>query len=201
MVKISGFETHGMSVDASQLGKTCLVFPSLSNLMINRSSMLTAIYFRREIPNFVDRRWVRRHVCESNSVINQFIHSLICRNTDCDYSSAYVCLLTDSDLVGYGMTFTTGRGNDIVSYHHHALWMNRTENYNRCCADSWIKTSLLIWGLNSKDIGWSLTLGLLSNKRSSETFDWERYWNTLCGYGPGLGLYDGGSPAALVSVT
>ncbi|KAF8903918.1 mandelate racemase/muconate lactonizing enzyme [Gymnopilus junonius] len=35
-------------------------------------------------------------------------------NTDCDYSSAYVALLTDSDLVGYGMTFTIGRGNDIV---------------------------------------------------------------------------------------
>ncbi|KAF8068680.1 enolase C-terminal domain-like protein [Lyophyllum atratum] len=35
-------------------------------------------------------------------------------NTECDYSSAYVTLLTDSDLVGYGMTFTIGRGNDIV---------------------------------------------------------------------------------------
>jgi len=47
----------------------------------------------------------------------------LCRNTDCDYSSAYVALLTDSDLVGYGMTFTIGRGNDIVS--HHVLWTNR----------------------------------------------------------------------------
>ena len=36
------------------------------------------------------------------------------RNTDCDYSSAYVEIKTDSDLVGYGMTFTIGRGNDIV---------------------------------------------------------------------------------------
>jgi hypothetical protein len=36
------------------------------------------------------------------------------RNTECDYSSAYVILLTDADLVGYGMTFTIGRGNDIV---------------------------------------------------------------------------------------
>lgn len=35
-------------------------------------------------------------------------------NTDCDYSSAYVKLLTDSDLAGFGMTFTIGRGNDIV---------------------------------------------------------------------------------------
>lgn len=38
------------------------------------------------------------------------------RNTDCDYSSAYVTLYTSSDLVGHGMTFTIGRGNDIVSY-------------------------------------------------------------------------------------
>ncbi|KAF7308271.1 MR-MLE domain-containing protein [Mycena chlorophos] len=35
-------------------------------------------------------------------------------NTDCDYSSAYITLLTDSALVGHGMTFTIGRGNDIV---------------------------------------------------------------------------------------
>ncbi|CAL1699747.1 unnamed protein product [Somion occarium] len=35
-------------------------------------------------------------------------------NTDCDYSSAYVTLYTSADLVGHGMTFTIGRGNDIV---------------------------------------------------------------------------------------
>ncbi|TDL18788.1 enolase C-terminal domain-like protein [Rickenella mellea] len=35
-------------------------------------------------------------------------------NTECDYSSAYVSLFTDSDLVGHGMTFTIGRGNEIV---------------------------------------------------------------------------------------
>ncbi|KAJ7918391.1 enolase C-terminal domain-like protein [Mycena leptocephala] len=35
-------------------------------------------------------------------------------NTECDYSSAYITLKTDSDLVGHGMTFTIGRGNDIV---------------------------------------------------------------------------------------
>lgn len=35
-------------------------------------------------------------------------------NTDCDYSSAYVTLTTSTDLVGHGMTFTIGRGNDIV---------------------------------------------------------------------------------------
>ncbi|PFH48953.1 hypothetical protein AMATHDRAFT_64126 [Amanita thiersii Skay4041] len=35
-------------------------------------------------------------------------------NTDCDYSAAYVTIFTDTNLVGYGMTFTIGRGNDIV---------------------------------------------------------------------------------------
>ncbi|KAF9528656.1 hypothetical protein CPB83DRAFT_813577 [Crepidotus variabilis] len=36
-------------------------------------------------------------------------------NTSCDYSSAYLCLHTSSpSLSGYGMTFTIGRGNDIV---------------------------------------------------------------------------------------
>jgi L-fuconate dehydratase len=37
------------------------------------------------------------------------------RNTDCDYSAAYITLFTDSDLVGHGLTFTIGRGTDIVS--------------------------------------------------------------------------------------
>ena len=54
---------------------------------------------------------------KSNAFSHTHSHILApCRNTDCDYSSAYVELLTDSDLVGYGMTFTLGRGNDIVSY-------------------------------------------------------------------------------------
>ncbi|EGO03632.1 hypothetical protein SERLA73DRAFT_175193 [Serpula lacrymans var. lacrymans S7.3] len=35
-------------------------------------------------------------------------------NTDCDYSSAYITLYTSSSLVGHGMTFTIGRGNEIV---------------------------------------------------------------------------------------
>ncbi|KAN0084163.1 Enolase C-terminal domain-like protein [Tylopilus felleus] len=37
-------------------------------------------------------------------------------NTECDYSSAYISIFTDgeSPLVGHGMTFTIGRGNEIV---------------------------------------------------------------------------------------
>ncbi|KAG8216896.1 enolase C-terminal domain-like protein [Butyriboletus roseoflavus] len=39
-----------------------------------------------------------------------------CKNTECDYSSAYISIFTDGDspLVGHGMTFTIGRGNEIV---------------------------------------------------------------------------------------
>jgi L-alanine-DL-glutamate epimerase-like enolase superfamily enzyme len=44
------------------------------------------------------------------------------RNTECDYSSAYVALFTsDPNLTGYGMTFTIGRGNDIVCSAIHQL--------------------------------------------------------------------------------
>ena len=37
-------------------------------------------------------------------------------NTSCDYSAAYVSLFSDSPsgLKGHGMTFTIGRGNDLV---------------------------------------------------------------------------------------
>ena len=34
-------------------------------------------------------------------------------NPDPDYSAAYVILNTDSELVGHGLTFTIGRGNDV----------------------------------------------------------------------------------------
>jgi len=51
---------------------------------------------------------------EVNEPMNSVLPS-IDRNVDCDYSSAYVILKTSSpDLKGFGMTFTIGRGNDIV---------------------------------------------------------------------------------------
>ena len=50
------------------------------------------------------------------------------RNTDCDYSSAYVEIKTDSDLVGYGMTFTIGRGNDIVRGSHRYMHLKLTSS-------------------------------------------------------------------------
>ena len=36
-------------------------------------------------------------------------------NKDGDHSAAYVALETDTDLVGYGFTFTIGRGNDLCA--------------------------------------------------------------------------------------
>src|ERR671935_207706 len=38
-----------------------------------------------------------------------------------DYSAAYVMLETDSDLTGHGMTFTIGRGTEVVVAAIHAL--------------------------------------------------------------------------------
>ncbi|KAG9095881.1 hypothetical protein FS749_009552 [Ceratobasidium sp. UAMH 11750] len=37
-------------------------------------------------------------------------------NLEVDYSAAYLKLFTDGPLTGYGMTFTIGRGNDIVCH-------------------------------------------------------------------------------------
>ncbi|QRV73138.1 enolase C-terminal domain-like protein [Ceratobasidium sp. AG-Ba] len=39
-----------------------------------------------------------------------------CQNLEVDYSAAYLKLQTDGPLIGYGMTFTIGRGNDIVCH-------------------------------------------------------------------------------------
>ncbi|GJJ11514.1 hypothetical protein Clacol_005747 [Clathrus columnatus] len=54
-------------------------------------------------------------------------------NTECDYSSAYVSLHTTSGLVGNGMTFTIGRGNDIVriAYGVHIVCIAIREVANR----------------------------------------------------------------------
>lgn len=68
-------------------------------------------------------------------------------NTDCDYSSAYVTLKTSSDLIGHGMTFTIGRGNDIVcaaikevanrllEKEVEALFANMGQTWDYLCAD------------------------------------------------------------------
>jgi L-fuconate dehydratase len=47
-------------------------------------------------------------------------------HTDPDYSAAYVILKTDADLEGHGLTFTIGRGNEVVcaaieAFRHHLV--------------------------------------------------------------------------------
>jgi hypothetical protein len=54
------------------------------------------------------------------------------RNVDCDYSSAYVVLKTSSPgLKGIGMTFTIGRGNDIVCWNPLLCWGNHKGSLRR----------------------------------------------------------------------
>ena len=48
-------------------------------------------------------------------------------NPDPDYSAAYVILETDSGIAGHGLTFTIGRGNDIVCKAIEALTARVTE--------------------------------------------------------------------------
>ena len=48
-------------------------------------------------------------------------------NPDPDYSAAYVILATDSGIAGHGLTFTIGRGNDIVCKAIEALTARVTE--------------------------------------------------------------------------
>jgi len=71
---------------------------------------------RRPFPDIVDRRWIGRHVHYLPHVLPSIDLVIVYRNTDVDYSSAYIIIFTDSDLIGYGMTFTIGRGNDIVRF-------------------------------------------------------------------------------------
>ncbi len=46
---------------------------------------------------------------------------------------AYVTLLTNSDLVGHGMTFTIGRGNDIVWVHSSCV-ISMSINISKVCS-------------------------------------------------------------------
>ena len=79
------------------------------------------------------------------------------RNTDCDYSSAYVALLTDSDLVGYGMTFTIGRGNDIVLDPLHIL-RTRSADGSPFRSALQLKRSRIAWSERTQNLS-SLTWG------------------------------------------
>lgn len=61
-------------------------------------------------------------------ICDDLLHHTCLRNTDCDYSSAYVTIYTDSGLIGHGMTFTIGRGTDIVSEQSLALLVHASSS-------------------------------------------------------------------------
>ncbi|KAJ8586386.1 hypothetical protein M405DRAFT_843900, partial [Rhizopogon salebrosus TDB-379] len=79
------------------------------------------------------------------------LHSTCLRNTDCDYSSAYVTLYTDGVLIGHGMTFTIGRGQDIVCHairevagrlvglEPESLFGNMGKTWDWMCSDSQLR--------------------------------------------------------------
>lgn len=62
-------------------------------------------------------------------------------NKLCDYSAAYIILNTSSSLQGHGMTFTIGRGNDIVchaiKYFGEKLTGQTLESLTKSIGDTW----------------------------------------------------------------
>ena len=86
------------------------------------------------------------------------------RNVDCDYSSAYVTLKTSSpDLRGVGMTFTIGRGNDIVRSNSSLCW----GMYKRPLRHRFAKRSTM----------WRIVLLVRKSRTSSPI--WARHGHTL----------------------
>lgn len=97
-VRITHYEIHG-----------------LYHIRCWKSPAAHSMLSRRSVSHKFDRGWHRCDVCAMGFRLLRVNHSHdISRNTSCDYSSAYVSLYTSSDLVGHGMTFTIGRGNEIV---------------------------------------------------------------------------------------
>lgn len=62
-------------------------------------------------------------------------------NKICDYSAAYVVLKTDSDIHGHGMTFTIGRGNEVVceaiKHYGNKLIGKTLEELTKSIGDTW----------------------------------------------------------------
>lgn len=70
---------------------------------------------RCPFPDVIVGGWYRCDVCPILCSGSDLVLIQRYRNTDCDYSAAYVTLYTSSpELSGHGLTFTIGRGNDIV---------------------------------------------------------------------------------------
>ena len=101
--KITHFEIHGRSFDRERVLHVLIVYSN----------------FRCAVPNVFDWGRNRCHVRQISLFFAYCFRKLpswMNRNTDCDYSSAYVSIYTNSELVGHGMTFTIGRGNEIVNF-------------------------------------------------------------------------------------
>lgn len=59
------------------------------------------------------------------------------QHTDPDYSAVYVMLDTDTDLRGYGLTFTVGRGTEIgeIKFVHNVY--NHVSTQTKYCKGFW----------------------------------------------------------------
>jgi len=55
------------------------------------------------------------------------------QHTDPDYSVAYVVLETDTELKGYGLTFTVGRGTEIGELHKYSNYTNTVCHMTMAC--------------------------------------------------------------------
>ena len=74
-----------------------------------------------------------------------------CQN-DPDYSCAYVTLLTDTDVTGFGLTFTLGRGTEIGNYtmveiyrHSDKIYPNAIVNSKQLLVESMCKIMLIYY--------------------------------------------------------
>lgn len=110
---------------------------------------LRLLFFRARFPRLADVRFPTSLTGDGTDAMN----------TDCDYSSAYVTLLTDTTLAGHGMTFTIGRGNDIVcaairelaerlvGKKVEELFANMGATWDYLCADPQLRW-FVIWSLS-----------------------------------------------------
>lgn len=58
---------------------------------------------------------------------------IVSQHTDPDYSVAYVVLDTDTELKGYGLTFTVGRGTEIGELHKSSNYTNTVCHMTMAC--------------------------------------------------------------------
>jgi len=88
---------------------------------------------------------------------------------DPDYSCAYVTLVTDTDMVGHGLTFTLGRGNEIVcacikSFAHLVIGKNPLDIFNDFGKfwDDFVNDSQARWLGPEKGVSHLATAGIMN---------------------------------------